>query len=97
MDSDNTYSQATKLATDSLVSERCPPSHSQQSIPRGGGWAHFDSVEALRYKPGSIPDGVIAIFNGLILPAALRPWGDSTSYKNEYHEYFLDGVKTAGA
>ena len=50
--------QTTKLATDSLVSERCPRSRIQQRIPRSGG-AHIDSVEALRYKPGSIPHGVI--------------------------------------
>jgi hypothetical protein len=33
-------------------------------------------VEALRYKVfGSIPDGVIGIFNDIILPAALWLWG----------------------
>jgi len=31
----------------------------------------------------------------IILPAALLPWVDSVSKRNEYQEYFL-GVKVAG-
>jgi hypothetical protein len=35
-------------------------------------------------------------FIAIILPAALWPWGDSSSDRNEYQEYFL-GVKAVGA
>jgi len=45
-------------------------------------------VEALLYKP--------EIFIDIILPAALWPWVDSSSNRNEYQEYVL-GVKAAGA
>jgi hypothetical protein len=41
-------------------------------------WGHgvAQLVEALRYKPeGRGFDGVIEIFIGIILPAALWPWG----------------------
>jgi hypothetical protein len=49
-----------------------------------------------RKVAGSIPDGVIRIFIDIILPAALWPWVNSASNRNEYQEYFL-GVKAAGA
>jgi len=44
-------------------------------------------VEALRYKLGSIPDGVIGIF----LTATLMTWSRLASNRHEYHEYFLGG------
>jgi len=35
-------------------------------------------------------------FIDITIPAALRPWVDSASERNEYHKYFL-GVKAAVA
>jgi hypothetical protein len=43
---------------------------------------------------GTIPDGVIGSFIDIILPAALVPWDDSSSNKNEYQGYFL-GIEAA--
>jgi hypothetical protein len=37
----------------------------------------------------------LEFFIDIILPAAL--WVDSASNRNEYQEYFLKGVKAAGA
>jgi hypothetical protein len=37
----------------------------------------------------------LEFFIDIILPAALWPWVDSASSKNDYQEYFL-GVKAAG-
>jgi hypothetical protein len=42
-----------------------------------------------RKVAGSIPDGVIGIFLGIILPI------DSASNRNEYQQYYL-GVNAAG-
>jgi hypothetical protein len=39
------------------------------------GAAVVQLVEALRYKSGSIPDGVSGFFIGLVLSVALWPWG----------------------
>jgi len=36
----------------------------------------------------------LEFFNDIILPAALWPWVDSASNRNEHQEYFL-GVKAA--
>ena len=55
-------------------------------------------VEALCYKPkvaGSIPNGVLRFFIDLIIPAALVPWVDSASDRNEYPKFLL-GVKAVG-
>jgi hypothetical protein len=66
--------QTTKLAADSLVSERCLMSRIQQSIPRSGG----HTVTRLKHCSTSrvlFPMVSLELFNGLILPAALWPWG----------------------
>jgi hypothetical protein len=61
---------------------------------------HYRTVQChcaeSRKVAGSIRDGVIGIFIDIMLPAALWPWGDSNSNRNEYQEYFL-GVKAASA
>jgi hypothetical protein len=49
-----------------------------------------------RKVAGSIPDGVIGFFIGIILPAALGLGVDSASKRNEYKEYLL-GIKAAEA
>jgi hypothetical protein len=56
-------------------------------------------VKALRYKPqfaGSIPDGVIGIFQWDNPTGRTMAGVDSASNRNEYQVYFL-GVKVAGA
>ena len=41
------------------------------------------------------PMALMEFFMDIILPAALWPWDDSASNRNEYQEYFLE-VKAAG-
>ena len=57
-------------------------------------WRHAVAqlVEALRYKPGSIPDGVPEHFS---LTQPSRPI-DSPSDRNEYQEYFFGGWGKGG-
>ena len=49
-----------------------------------------------RKVAGSIPDGVIGIFHSQNPSDRTMALVDSTSNRNEYHEYFL-GVEMAGA
>ena len=50
-----------------------------------------------RRVAGSIPDGVIGIFNDIkSFRSHYVPGVDSASNRNEYQDYFL-GVKAAGA
>jgi len=56
-------------------------------------------IEVLRYKPecrGFDSRWYREFFIDIILPVALSSWGDSTSNRNEYQEYFLK-VKAADA
>jgi len=58
--------------------------------------------EAPRYKPDGLwvwfPKVSLELIVDVILPAALWPWIDSASNRNEYQEYFLGGgLKAAGA
>jgi hypothetical protein len=39
---------------------------------------------------------LLEFFNDFIIAAAIWPWADSASNRNEYQGYFL-GVKAAGA
>jgi len=54
-------------------------------------------VEALRYKSEGqgfeLPKMSLEFFIDIILSAALWHWGDSTSNRNEYEEYFLGGQR----
>jgi len=58
------------------------------------GYAVVQLVEALRYKTGSIPDGITGIFHWQNPSGRTMALGvDSTSNRNEYQEYFLGGGK----
>jgi hypothetical protein len=60
---------------------------------------HYQLVEALRYKPGSvsIPDGVSEFFHWHNpVGRTMAPGVDSASNRNEYQEYFLAAAAAGG-